>query len=161
MRSQKDANPLYLFDGNLEARAPDLLEDWKTPHYFSKDYYSKLKTDDRPPWRWLIIGPARTGAPVSFSFRSLINTFTLWYTWWWCNYNDHDEHDGDDGDDDDNYAGDDGDVHDDVNNDDDGGDDDVHNSVNNNDNGDVHDSDVQMMMMMMKKISSTPMVCCT
>ena len=75
MNYQKDPTPLYLFDGNLEERAPQLLDDWDTPVYFKDDYYSRLSEDDRPPWRWIIIGPSRTGAPVFIYFNLSIYLF--------------------------------------------------------------------------------------
>lgn len=42
--------------------APDLLKDYTVPHIFPEDYFDVLETDQRPPYRWLIIGPERSGA---------------------------------------------------------------------------------------------------
>ncbi|KAG0056455.1 hypothetical protein BGZ83_004962 [Gryganskiella cystojenkinii] len=38
-----------------------LLE--KVPKYFDFDFFSLLKPEIRPPYRWILIGPQRTGAP--------------------------------------------------------------------------------------------------
>ncbi|KAF8936207.1 hypothetical protein BGZ58_004468 [Dissophora ornata] len=35
----------------------------KVPMYFKVDFFSLLKEDARPPYRWILIGPQRTGAP--------------------------------------------------------------------------------------------------
>ncbi|KAF9936351.1 hypothetical protein BGZ67_002412 [Mortierella alpina] len=50
----KDQDPLYLFD-------PYFAD--AVPKYFSFDFFSILEGDSRPPYRWLLIGPQRTGAP--------------------------------------------------------------------------------------------------
>ncbi|KAL0322891.1 UNVERIFIED_CONTAM: F-box protein [Sesamum angustifolium] len=42
--------------------APDLLKDYSVPHLFQEDYFDVLDADQRPPFRWLIIGPERSGA---------------------------------------------------------------------------------------------------
>lgn len=42
--------------------APDLLKDYNVPHLFQEDYFDVLNIDQRPPFRWLIIGPERSGA---------------------------------------------------------------------------------------------------
>ncbi|KAF9278225.1 hypothetical protein BGZ68_008702 [Mortierella alpina] len=50
----KDQDPLYLFD-------PYFAD--TVPKYFDFDFFSILEGDSRPPYRWLLIGPQRTGAP--------------------------------------------------------------------------------------------------
>lgn len=42
--------------------APNLLKDYNVPYLFQEDYFDALDRDERPPFRWLIIGPARSGA---------------------------------------------------------------------------------------------------
>jgi len=61
MSSQRDYTPLYLFDGKLDIRAPELLEYFDIPKYFKEDFYEYMEREDRPPWRWVLLGPARTG----------------------------------------------------------------------------------------------------
>ncbi|KAH6816982.1 transferase [Perilla frutescens var. frutescens] len=62
MKIQHDEDPLYIFDDKFGEVAPDLLKDYKVPHIFPEDYFDVLDTDQRPPYRWLIIGPERSGA---------------------------------------------------------------------------------------------------
>jgi hypothetical protein len=42
--------------------APGLLKDYNVPHLFQEDFFDVLERDQRPPFRWLIIGPERSGA---------------------------------------------------------------------------------------------------
>lgn len=42
--------------------APGLLKDYRAPHLFQEDFFDVLGKDQRPPFRWLIIGPERSGA---------------------------------------------------------------------------------------------------
>ena len=42
--------------------ALNLLKDYSVPHLFPDDYFDVLDSDQRPPFRWLIIGPERSGA---------------------------------------------------------------------------------------------------
>ncbi|PWA69426.1 transferase, transferring glycosyl group [Artemisia annua] len=62
MQEQHDEDPLYIFDDKFGDVAPDLLKDYSVPHLFPDDYFDVLDSDQRPPFRWLIIGPERSGA---------------------------------------------------------------------------------------------------
>nr|GEZ28781.1 F-box protein At1g78280 [Tanacetum cinerariifolium] len=62
MQEQHDEDPLYIFDDKFGEVAPDLLKDYSVPHLFPDDYFDVLDSDQRPPFRWLIIGPERSGA---------------------------------------------------------------------------------------------------
>lgn len=42
--------------------APGLLKDYSVPHLFQEDFFDVLDRDQRPPFRWLIVGPERSGA---------------------------------------------------------------------------------------------------
>ncbi|KAL8030270.1 hypothetical protein ABFX02_14G275400 [Erythranthe guttata] len=59
---QHDEDPLYIFDDKFAEAAPDLLKDYSVPYLFQEDYFDVLDIDQRPPFRWLIIGPERSGA---------------------------------------------------------------------------------------------------
>ncbi|KAI9097565.1 hypothetical protein K1719_025336 [Acacia pycnantha] len=62
MKLQHDEDPLYIFDEKFGEVAPSLLKDYCVPHLFQEDYFDILNEDKRPPYRWLIIGPERSGA---------------------------------------------------------------------------------------------------
>ncbi|KAJ0752762.1 putative transcription factor & chromatin remodeling &Metalloenzymes JmjC family [Helianthus annuus] len=62
MQEQHDEDPLYIFEDKFGEVAPDLLKDYSVPHLFPDDYFDVLDNDQRPPFRWLIIGPERSGA---------------------------------------------------------------------------------------------------
>ncbi|XP_077249906.1 transferases, transferring glycosyl groups isoform X2 [Tasmannia lanceolata] len=62
MNRQHDEDPLYIFDDQFGEAAPDLLKDYNVPHLFEEDLFDVLDRDQRPPFRWLIIGPERSGA---------------------------------------------------------------------------------------------------
>nr|XP_027092184.1 F-box protein At1g78280-like [Coffea arabica] len=59
---QHDEDPLYVFDDKFGEVAPKLLKDYSVPHLFQEDFFDVLGRDERPPFRWLIIGPERSGA---------------------------------------------------------------------------------------------------
>uniref|UniRef100_A0A5B7AP33 F-box protein n=1 Tax=Davidia involucrata TaxID=16924 RepID=A0A5B7AP33_DAVIN len=59
---QHDEDPLYIFDDKFGEVAPGLLKDYNVPHLFQEDFFDALERDQRPPFRWLIIGPERSGA---------------------------------------------------------------------------------------------------
>ncbi|KAL2504282.1 F-box protein [Abeliophyllum distichum] len=62
MQIQHDEDPLYIFDEKFGDTAPELLEDYSVPHLFQEDYFDILDSEKRPPFRWLISGPERSGA---------------------------------------------------------------------------------------------------
>ncbi|XP_054788759.1 lysine-specific demethylase JMJ21 isoform X2 [Prosopis cineraria] len=62
IKLQHDEDPLYIFDEKFGETAPGLLKDYCVPHLFQEDFFDILDEDKRPPYRWLIIGPERSGA---------------------------------------------------------------------------------------------------
>ncbi|CAJ0769518.1 21821_t:CDS:10 [Entrophospora sp. SA101] len=64
INNQHDEAPLYIFDPRFGEEYPQLVEEYKIPKYFDKDFFSVLG-DKRPPYRWIIIGPARSGLSIS------------------------------------------------------------------------------------------------
>lgn len=42
--------------------APGLLKDYEIPLMFEEDFFDVLNEDQRPSFRWLIVGPERSGA---------------------------------------------------------------------------------------------------
>ncbi|CAN4122310.1 unnamed protein product [Withania somnifera] len=62
MKVQHDEDPLYIFDEKFGEAAPELLKDYSVPNTFKEDFFDVLDMDQRPPFRWLIMGPERSGA---------------------------------------------------------------------------------------------------
>ncbi|KAH9690650.1 F-box protein [Citrus sinensis] len=62
MNVQHDEDPLYIFDYKFGENAQGLLEDYRVPDLFQEDLFNVLDGDMRPSYRWVIIGPQRSGA---------------------------------------------------------------------------------------------------
>jgi len=55
-----DTEPLDVF----EMRIPESLQaNYKVPPYFIDDLWDRIPDSIRPPWRWILLGPARSGTP--------------------------------------------------------------------------------------------------
>lgn len=82
--SSHDEKPLYLFDNLYGEKYPDLLDDYQVPPYFSTDYFALLDKKDRPSYRWMLMGPPRSGStfhkdPNSTSaWNGLISGLKMW-----------------------------------------------------------------------------------
>ncbi|KAH7464682.1 F-box protein [Phytophthora ramorum] len=61
-RTLLDDQPLFVFDKEFAAKVPQLAEDYVVPEYFREDYFSLLGEEKRPDYRWLIIGPKKSGS---------------------------------------------------------------------------------------------------
>lgn len=57
----KDDQPLYVFDKRFAQVCPSLEAEFSVPEYFNEDLFQVLGKD-RPDYRWLIIGPTRSGS---------------------------------------------------------------------------------------------------
>lgn len=71
--SQRDDMPLYLFDSDFCAKAPQLAADFSVPPHFAEDLFAVLGPS-RPDHRWLIMGPPRSGS----SFHVDPNATSAW-----------------------------------------------------------------------------------
>lgn len=69
-----DDQPLYIFDKHFADKIPQLAEEYDVPEYFQEDLFKVLGEQRRPDYRWLIIGPARSGS----SFHKDPNATSAW-----------------------------------------------------------------------------------
>ncbi|KAF9127290.1 hypothetical protein BGX30_014854 [Mortierella sp. GBA39] len=84
IQHNNDTDPLYLFDPYFADNVPEMDSAYEVPKYFEFDYFSLLESDIRPPYRWLLVGPQRTGAPwhIDPSGTSAWNTLLSGHKRW-------------------------------------------------------------------------------
>ncbi|KAI3642314.1 hypothetical protein MP228_011869 [Amoeboaphelidium protococcarum] len=66
--------PLYLFDSQFVQKCPEMGRDFQVPDYFSEDLFKLLGQYKRPDYRWLILGPAKSGS----TFHKDPNATSAW-----------------------------------------------------------------------------------
>jgi hypothetical protein len=77
-----EESPLYLFDKDFCTTCPDMANDYSVPAYFD-DLFSVLG-HERPDYRWLIIGPERSGSTFhkdpngTSAWNALVRGRKLW-----------------------------------------------------------------------------------
>ncbi len=67
MQCNHDDSPLYIFDATFDEDkrgASRLLKDYTVPTYFNEDLMSLVGEHRRPPYRWFLVGPCRSGTTV-------------------------------------------------------------------------------------------------
>ncbi|KAL2933640.1 hypothetical protein RDABS01_016759 [Bienertia sinuspersici] len=69
----REERPLYLFDPKFAEKVPKLGNEYEVPVYFREDLFSVLG-EERPDYRWIIIGPAGSGS----SFHIDPNSTSAW-----------------------------------------------------------------------------------
>jgi hypothetical protein len=84
-RTNNDQTPLYLFDPTFEVQAPELLERYSVPECWrgGKDLMAVLPLDARPDFRWMLVGPQRSGSafhtdPVGSAWNACISGEKHW-----------------------------------------------------------------------------------
>jgi hypothetical protein len=62
-RNNQDDDPIYLFDPKFVKHAGELIrEDYDICPFFQEDLFSCLSKEERPFYRWIVIGPKRSGS---------------------------------------------------------------------------------------------------
>jgi histone arginine demethylase JMJD6 len=66
LRNNNDDSPLYIFDSNFDEDkyAKRILTDYQVPSYFRDDLFRFVSESRRPPYRWFLVGPKRSGTTV-------------------------------------------------------------------------------------------------
>jgi histone arginine demethylase JMJD6 len=60
---RRDDSPLYIFDDQFKLKdgSRSLFGDYEVPGYFRDDLFELISDRRRPPYRWVVIGPERSG----------------------------------------------------------------------------------------------------
>lgn len=61
-----DDSPLYIFDSSFDEDSvgKSMLRAFEVPFYFRDDLFSLVGEARRPPYRWFLVGPERSGSSL-------------------------------------------------------------------------------------------------
>jgi histone arginine demethylase JMJD6 len=62
----EDDSPLYMFESAIEdiKEAKSMISKYSVPKFFREDLFTHIGERKRPPYRWFLMGPERSGTTV-------------------------------------------------------------------------------------------------
>lgn len=55
--------PLYVFDKKVIGPDSEFVKDYTVPEYFTEDLFELMEEEDRPDYRWILLGPNGSATP--------------------------------------------------------------------------------------------------